>query len=84
MSKKTLSKICSNNIFKRLAFATMGIFLTIIITMQFTGAMRWSLVDFMALGILVFGIGASFLYFAKVTPKKYRMLLGVFFWWYFF
>jgi hypothetical protein len=43
----------------------------------------WKLGDFVVMGVLLFGAASLFVYLARVTPRKYRLLvafvvLGVF------
>lgn len=46
-----------------------------LVAMQFTNEVNWSLLDFVAMGILLVGAGLTCeLVLRKVSAKKYRML----------
>ena len=71
--------ILQNKIFLWIAAAT-GIILSIpLITMQFTSEVKWTLSDFIIMGILLFGTGFVFVHVARVTARKYRILIGTVF-----
>lgn len=39
--------------------------------------MNWTLSDFIVMGILILGISSLFVLVAKMTPKKYRTIIGI-------
>lgn len=66
-----------NKVFGWIAVAT-GLILSIpLISMQFTQEVDWELGDFIIMGILLFGTGLMFVHVARVTPRKYRVLIGL-------
>jgi hypothetical protein len=69
--------IMQNNIFLWIAIATGFILSIPLIAMQFTSEVDWDEVDFTIMGILLFGTGFLFVHVARVTPRKYRTLLGL-------
>lgn len=77
MKRKSNDIIMQNKIFIWIALAT-GLILSIpLVAMQFTGEVDWSLGDFIVMGILIFGIAFTFVHVARVTPRKYRTLIGI-------
>jgi hypothetical protein len=38
---------------------------------------NWTLLDFMVMGVLIFGMGSLFIGVARVTPRKYRVLIAL-------
>ena len=66
-----------NKVFLWIAAAT-GLILSIpLIAMQFKSDVDWGLSDFTIIGILLFGMGSIFVFVARVTPRKYRVLIGL-------
>lgn len=77
MKTKNTDIIKQNKIFLWLAVAT-GVILSIpLIAMQFTREVNWTLFDFIVMGVLLFGTGFMFVHVARVTPRKYRTLIGI-------
>lgn len=69
--------VSQNRVFAWIALAT-GLILSIpLIAMQFKSDVVWTSEDFIAMGILLFGAGSMFVLVARVTPAKYRTLIGV-------
>lgn len=69
--------IMQNRVFVWIAVAT-GLILSVpLIAMQFTSEVNWTLSDFVVMGALLFGTGFTFVHVARVTPRKYRVLLGM-------
>ena len=77
MKTKTSDIVMQNKIFGWVALIT-GLILSIpLIAMQFTSEVNWNLSDFIVMGALLFGAGSIFVLVARVTPRKYRALIGV-------
>ncbi|PIT89243.1 MAG: hypothetical protein COU27_01365 [Candidatus Levybacteria bacterium CG10_big_fil_rev_8_21_14_0_10_36_7] len=77
MKCKRNDLVMQNKIFIWIAVAT-GLILSVpLIAMQFTNEVDWKLGDFIFMGTLIFGMGALFVYFARVFPRKYRLVLGL-------
>jgi hypothetical protein len=77
MTAKNVDIIKQNKIFIWMAFATAAILSIPLIAMQFTSEVKWELSDFIVMGILLFGMGFIFVHVARVTPRKYRTLIGI-------
>lgn len=75
MKNKDIIK--QNKIFTYLAAITAGILSIPLIAMQFTSEVDWSVSDFIIMGALIFGVGFLFVHVARVTPRKYRVLIGI-------
>ena len=69
--------IMQNKVFLWIAAATGSILLVPLIAMQFTSEVDWGIEDFIAMGILLFGMGSLFVGIARVIPGKYRVLAGI-------
>ena len=69
--------IMQNKIFGWLALAVGAILAVPLLAMQFTREVNWSFSDFLIIGILLFGMGFLFVNIARVTPKKYRLFIGI-------
>lgn len=77
MKTKRTDIIMQNKVFGWIALAT-GIMLSLpLIAMQFTREVDWKLADFIIMGTLLFGTGFLFVHVARVTPHKYRVLIGL-------
>lgn len=79
MKEKKTDIISNNRIFAWIALATIFILLVPLIAMQFTSEVRWTLSDFIVMGILLFGTGSIFVLVSRVTPPKYRIIIGIVF-----
>lgn len=79
MSNKNHSIVMRNNIFIWIALAT-GIALLIPITaMRFSKEFNWNAMDFVLMGLLIFGCASAFVIAARKIPKKYWFILGLVF-----
>jgi hypothetical protein len=77
MKTKSDDIIMQNKVFLWIALAT-GLILSIpFIAMQFSSEVDWNLFDFIVMGTLLFGTGFIFVHVTRITPRKYRVLLGV-------
>lgn len=88
MSKKTIDLIYTSKPFAYLGILTAGILSIPLMAMQFQWVkpeptnpldqgVNWTFSDFLIMGILIFGMGSLFIGIARVTPKKYRILIGI-------
>ncbi|MDA0680856.1 MAG: hypothetical protein O2880_11055 [Proteobacteria bacterium] len=68
--------IMRNNVFAWIALATCVILLVPFGAMQFTNAVHWGVMDFIAMGLLVFGAGTVFVLAARKVPQRYWVALG--------
>lgn len=66
-----------NRVFIWIALAAGLILLIPLIAMQLTNEVNWNLGDFMIMGILLISTDFSFVLVARVTPKKYRVFIGI-------
>ena len=77
MKTKKNDVIMQHKVFGWIALAT-GLILAIpLLSMQFTSDVDWDITDFTIMGMLLFGMGSIFVLVARVTPRKYRVLIGV-------
>lgn len=77
MTTKNTDIIQQNKVFLWVAIATMAILSIPLIAMQFSDEWDWQLPDFIIMGILLFGTGFAFVHVARVTPRKYRVAIGI-------
>jgi len=57
-----------------IAIGTILILLIPLLAMQFTSEVNWNIVDFVVAGILLFGAGLTYQYFANT---KYKISVGI-------
>lgn len=76
MKTKNTDLIKQNKIFAYLALTTGFMLFVPFFAMQFSGEMQWELSDFVIMGALIFGMGFIFVHVARLTPRKYRVLIG--------
>lgn len=79
MKAKKNDILMQNKVFGWIAIGTAMVLLLPLIAMQFTNEVNWSLGDFVIIGTLLFGSGSLFVYVARVTPRKYRLVIGALF-----
>lgn len=77
MTTKSTDMIKQDKIFLWIALATVAILSIPLIAMQFSDEWDWKLPDFIIMGILLFSTGFTFVHVARVTPKKYRTVIGI-------
>jgi len=77
MKTKNTDLISQNKFFGLIALVTAAILSIPLIAMQLTTEADWDFTDFAVIGILLFGAGSLFVTVARVTPKKYRTLIGI-------
>ena len=70
------SIIDRNSIFAWAAVGTGLLLLVPLIGMQVSDEWNWSLVDFVIIGVLVFGMASLFVLAARRWPK-YRIIIGI-------
>lgn len=76
MKTKNDDLILQNKVFLWVAAVTGLILLIPFVAMQFTNQVDWSIGDFVVMGILLFGIGSSFILSARYINKKYWPIVG--------
>lgn len=76
MKTKRSDIIMQNKVFLWIALGTALILSIPLIAMQFTNEVDWSLGDFIIIGAVLFSAGFLFVHTARVTPRKYRVLIG--------
>jgi hypothetical protein len=60
------------------AFATASILMLPLVAMLFTNEVNWSLIDFIVMGILLFGTGLTYVLISKISDSMaYRTAVGV-------
>jgi hypothetical protein len=69
--------IMQNKVFGWVAAGTAAILAIPLIAMQFSSEWNWNFMDFIVMGTLIFGTGFLFVHVARVTPRKYRTLIGI-------
>ena len=68
--------IMRNNVFAWIALATCVILLVPFGAMQFANAVHWGVMDFIVMGLLVFGAGTVFVLAARKVAQRYWLALG--------
>jgi hypothetical protein len=76
MESNNTDLIMQNRVFLWIALVTGLILLVPLMAMQFTSEVNWTVSDFVVMGTLLFGTGFIFVQVARVTPRKYWVLLG--------
>ncbi len=79
MKHKTNDLVFQHSIFIWIAIATVAILLVPFAAMQFTNEVSWSLMDFVVMGALLFGMASLFVLAARKTSRRSRVLLGMVF-----
>lgn len=77
-SMKNHDIFTNNKLFAWLAVGTVAILLVPLIAMQFTDEVMWTALDFVIMGVLIFGGGSLFIVAAR-RIKKHRLMLGALF-----
>lgn len=77
MNSRDNNVIFRNSVFAWIAFATGSILLIPLIAMQFTSEVNWDRVDFIVMGILLFGISSLFVLVARRVPRRSRVVIGI-------
>ncbi|NND61342.1 MAG: hypothetical protein HKN49_13875 [Gammaproteobacteria bacterium] len=68
-----------NSVFIWIALATVLLLLVPLIAMQFTQQVDWDAMDFVVMGILLFGTASLFVLVSRRVPRNRRPMLGVIF-----
>jgi len=66
-----------NATFLRVALATGVLLLIPAVAMRFTDAIRWSAVDFLVMGALLFATGSLFVLATRKLPRRYWWVAAV-------
>ena len=62
----------------RVALATASLLLIPLVAMQFTTEVVWTLLDFVVMGVLLFGTGLTYVLVSRLgTSRTYRVAVGV-------
>lgn len=77
MKTKNKDLIQENKVFVWIAVATGFILSIPLIMSNLSDDWDWSFPDFIAIGILIFGMGSLFIFISRITPRKYRSLIGL-------
>ena len=73
MTDRTSKRPSCNSVFLWLALATGLVLLIPLIAMQFTDEVNWNTVDFIVMGLLVFGTASLFVLVFRRVPRKWRI-----------
>ena len=77
MATKKNDLIMQNKVFALIALGTATILSIPFMAMLFKWeGWDWKLADFIVMGLLIFGTGFLFVHTARITPRKYRVLIG--------
>ena len=76
MYPKTDDPIARNRVFGWIALATGLMLMIPLIAMQFNDDVRWNMIDFVLMGILLFGMGSLFVLASRRLPRKRRVVLA--------
>ena len=76
METKNTDIVTQNRVFLWIALVTGLILMIPLVAMQFTSEVNWGVSDFIVMGVLLFGMGFIYVHVARVTPRKYRILIG--------
>ncbi len=79
VKKRDNSIIMKKQIFEWIAVATIALLLIPLIAMSFTTEVNWSPLDFILMGILIFGFSSAFVLVARKVSERRRMLVGLLF-----
>jgi hypothetical protein len=87
MKLKSTNIIAQNQVFIWIGLATASILAMVFLAMQLhlrlpnpggsPAQINWNLLDFVAMGTLLFGTSSLFVISARVIPKKYWAFLGI-------
>lgn len=77
MKTKSRDIFMDNKIFAWIGAGTAIVLSIPLIGMQFSSEWDWNLFDFIVMGALIFGTGFIFVQVARITPRKYRVLIGI-------
>lgn len=58
-------------------FLWIGAVTGVILLLPLLANLPWSGSDFVIMGILLFGMGFFFVVAARITPRKYRLVIGI-------
>ena len=68
--------IAKNKDFAAVLKLTAAALMLLCIAMQFSSEANWTADDFAVMGTLVLGTGSLFVLVSRITPQRYRTLIG--------
>jgi hypothetical protein len=77
MSARFNNIIMRDTVFAWIALAASIILMVPFLAMQFTDEVKWDIVDFVTMGILLFGMASIFVLIARKAPPGYRLAIGI-------
>ncbi len=77
MKAKKTDLVQDNKVFLYIAAVTATILSIPLVMTNISSGWDWQLPDFLIMGTLIFGTGSLFILVARVTPKKYRIIIGL-------
>ena len=77
MTNETKDKLLSKSVFSWIALATALVLLVPLVAMKFTDEVRWNLVDFIAMGALLFTTASLAVVVSRKVPRERRILIVV-------
>jgi len=79
MKPETNDVIQRSSVFLWIVLATGLILLVPLVAMQFTNEVNWSTADFVVMGALLLGTGCLFVFVARRSPRRRRIVIGMMF-----
>ena len=67
-----------NSVFVWNALATCALLLIPLVAMQFTNEVKWDRIDFVVMGLLIFGTSSIFVLAARKLPPRHWFAAGFF------
>jgi uncharacterized membrane protein SirB2 len=76
-SRRILIEVLAKSRFLSVLVVTGLVLLIPLIATCFTDQVRWGIMDFMVAGVLLIGVGSTFVLLARRAKPKYRCLIAV-------